>query len=302
MTAARMHADEVETNEPLVRRLLNAQFPAWAELPIKRVESAGTDNALYRLGSNMVVRLPRIHWAVDAIEKEQRWLPLIARHLPLAVPSPIAKGTAGEGYPWDWSIYSWLDGKNAAIASINDLKQAGVDIAGFIVALRGIDPTDGPRPKRPARLAMYDSVTRAAISQLENEIDGRLARRVWDAALEAHEWDGRPTWVHSDLDPGNVLIRSGRISAVIDWGSLHIGDPARDMKIAWSLLSGESRDVFRDRVGADDATWARGRGMVLAEALQNLLYYNIHSNPVIVRMAYHKISQLTVDQSDRDRG
>jgi len=222
VTAARMHADEVETNEPLVRRLLNAQFPAWAELPIKRVESAGTDNALYRLGSNMVVRLPRIHWAVDAVEKEQRWLPLISRHLPLAVPSPIAKGTAGEGYPWDWSIYSWLDGKSAAIASINDLKQAGVDIAGFIVALRGIDPTGGPRPKRPSRLAMYDSVTRAAISQLENEIDGRLARRVWDAALEAHEWDGRPTWVHSDLDPGNVLIRSGRISAVIDWGSLHM--------------------------------------------------------------------------------
>jgi len=124
-----MHADEVETNEPLVRRLLNAQFPAWAELPIKRVVSAGTDNALYRLGSNMVVRLPRIHWAVDAVEKEQRWLPLISRHLP---------------------------------------------------------------------------------------------RRVWDAALEAHEWDGRPTWVHSDLDPGNVLIRSGRISAVIDWGSLHM--------------------------------------------------------------------------------
>src|SRR5947207_9742242 len=143
MPPDRMHADEVNTDVSLVRRLLAAQFPQWADLPIRPVRSAGTDNALYRLGEDMVVRLPRIHWAVGQVEKEQQWLPRLAPLLPLAIPVPLAKGTPAEGYPWHWSIYRWLEGENATIERLADLHQAATALAEFVAALQRIDPAGG---------------------------------------------------------------------------------------------------------------------------------------------------------------
>src|SRR5438045_2567318 len=131
MPAEKMHADEVDTDVSLVGRLLATQFPQWADLPIRPVRSAGTDNAIYRLGDALAVRLPRIHWAVGQVDKEQQWLPRLAPLLPLAIPVPLAKGTPAEGYPWHWSVYGWLEGENATIERIADPGQAATELAQF---------------------------------------------------------------------------------------------------------------------------------------------------------------------------
>src|SRR5438034_8671638 len=161
-----MHADELDIASALVGRLLSAQSPRWAHLPLEPVQSAGTDNAIYRLGDDMAVRLPRIDWAVGQVETEHRWLPRLAQHLPLAVPVPLAKGIPGQGYPWHWSVHRWLEGENATVARIADLGQAATDLARFVAALHQIDPVGGPPASRGVPLAMRDQPTREAIEAL----------------------------------------------------------------------------------------------------------------------------------------
>ncbi len=298
MTAGQMHVDEVATDEPLVRRLLAAQFPQWSDLPITPVESAGTDNAIYRLGEDLAVRLPRIHRAVGQADKEFRWLPRLGPHLPLAVPAPLAQGNPGEGYPWHWSVYRWLEGENATLDRIADPNQAAVDLAQFIIALQQIDPTGGPLAEDPISrglpLAIRDTATRAAIVALQGMIDTAAATAVWEAALLAPEWDRAPVWFHGDLLPGNLLFEEGRLRSVIDFGGLGVGDPACDLMIAWGLFSGESRKVFRTAVGVDDATWARGRVHALSQALIFIPYY-VNTNPMGVRYAQHQLDEVLAD-------
>jgi aminoglycoside phosphotransferase (APT) family kinase protein len=292
-----MHADEVDTDATLVRRLLIAQFPQWAGLPIEPVRSAGTDNAIYRLGDDLAVRLPRIHWAVGQVEKEQRWLPRLAPHLRLAIPVPFAKGAPGEGYPWHWSVGPWLEGENATVDRIRDLREAATDLAAFIAALQRIDPTGGPRPgptERGVPLAVRDSDTRTAIAALCGEVDTDGVTAAWDAALAAPVWQRPEVWIHGDLSSGNLLAVRGRVSAVIDFGALNVGDPSCDLSVAWTLFSGESREVFRAALSVDDATWARGRGWALSWALIALPYY-LRTNPVIVASARHTIAEVLAD-------
>ena len=299
MSARKMHADEVDIDASLVRRLLAAQFPHWANLPIEPVRSAGTDNAIYRLGDDMAVRLPRIHWATQQAEKERQWLPRLAPHLPLAIPVPLAMGEPAEGYPWRWSVYRWLSGENAAGGRIADLRLAAVDMAQFIAALRRIDATGGPRPGtynsgRGVPLAERDAETRAAIASLGGLIDAGAVTAAWDAALRAPAWDGPLVWIHGDLQAGNLLVEQGRLSAVIDFGCLGAGDPACDLSIAWTLFSGASRDAFRAALAVDDAAWARGRGWALSVALIALPYY-LETNPVIVAASRHAIEEVLAD-------
>jgi aminoglycoside phosphotransferase (APT) family kinase protein len=298
MGARKMHADEVETDVPLVRRLLAAQFPRWADLPIGPVPSAGTDNALYRLGEEMVVRLPRIHWAVGLVEKEQEWLPRLAPHLPLSVPVPLAMGKPAEGFPRPWSVYRWLEGENATADRIGDLREAAADLAHFITDLQRIDPTGGP-PSGPANffrgvpLAARDAGVRAAIAAWEGMVDTGALTAAWDAALQAPVWHGPPVWIHGDLSSGNLLVQRGRLSAVIDFGCLGVGDPAADLIVAWTLFSGESRDVFRAALRVDDATWARGRGWALTRV--GALPYYRDTNPVLVASARHAIDEVLAE-------
>jgi len=299
MSSISKHPGEVHTDEHLVRRLLEAQFPEWAGLPIKRVPSAGTDNALYRLGDEMVARLPRIDWAIAAIEKECRWLPYLAPHLPLPVPAPLAMGEPGEGYPWHWSVCQWLDGENATLDRIGDLKQFATDLGAFITVLQRIDPDDGPRSGTPGTsrgvpLAPRDADTRDSIAKLEGIIDTAAATAAWDAALAAPVWDGPPVWLHGDLQSGNLLVRDGRLSAVIDFGCLAVGDPACDMMVGWTLLTAESRAAFRAAVGVDDATWARGRGWALSFGVGAYSYYK-DTNPVLAGIGRHAIAEVLGD-------
>jgi aminoglycoside phosphotransferase (APT) family kinase protein len=293
MTADKMHVGEVDIDASLVCRLLAAQLPQWADLPIEPVPSAGTDNALYRLGDDMAVRLPRIQWAAG-VDKEHEWLPKLAPFLPLAIPVPLAKGNPGEGYPWHWSVYRWLEGENATIEHIVDLSQAATDLAHFIIALQQIGPTGGPPARRGVPLARRDQPTREAIAALHGTLDADTLTAAWESALTAPAWQGPPVWVHGDLLPGNLLVKQGRLSAVIDFAGVGMGDPACDLMIAWNLFTAETRGVFRAALAVDDATWIRGRGWALSQALIFIPYY-LDTNPVGVAIAQRTINEVLAD-------
>ncbi|MCO5994280.1 aminoglycoside phosphotransferase family protein [Actinoallomurus rhizosphaericola] len=258
----------------LVRRLLAAQFPQWSDLPVRPVEVDGWDNRTYRLGDEMSVRLPTAAGYAPAIGKEHRWLPVLAPSLPVEIPTPLAKGTPGEGYPFDWSVRRWLDGRLARRERIPDLPAFAADLADFIRALQRVDATGGPAAGahswyRGASLTHYDDETRRCLAALGGRVDTRRASAVWDAALAA-EWNGAPVWFHGDVAVNNLLVRDGRLAAVIDFGTSGVGDPACDLVIAWTFFSGESRETFRTAVGQDPATWARARGWALWKALLGL--------------------------------
>jgi aminoglycoside phosphotransferase (APT) family kinase protein len=255
----------------LVRRLVAAQFPRWAHLPVRPVLFGGKNNTTFHLGDEMSVRLPSHRAYVAQVEKEQAWLPRLAPHLPLAIPEPVGQGEPGEGYPWPWSIYRWIEGETASLDRIADLPQFARDLAGFLRALQARDVTDGPVAGqhnffRGGPLATYDDQTRKAIEDLGDSIDGAVALEIWEQALAA-DWRNPPVWLHGDVAAGNLLVRDGKLSAVIDFGILGVGDPACDLAIAWTLLQGEARAAFREAMPLDEGTWARGRGWTIWKAL-----------------------------------
>lgn len=291
-----MHADELHTDATLVRRLLAAQFPQWAALPVERIPSSGTDNALYRLGGDMVVRLPRIHWAVAGVDREQEWLPRVAPFLPVPVPVPLARGEPAEGFPWPWSVCPWLAGENPVVDRIRDARSLATDLAQFVAALQRIDSAGGPAAGRGVPLAMRDEPTRTALAALRGAVDSEGVTAAWDAALQTPAWSGPPVWVHGDLAPGNLLLDGGRLTGVIDFGGLGVGDPACDLMVAWNLLPADARRAFRAESGVDDATWTRGRGWALSVALIQLPYYR-DTNAALAASARHVIREVLADSA-----
>lgn len=293
-----MHADEVHTDVTLVRRLLARQFRQWADLPIELVDSYGTDHDIYRMGEELAVRLPRIGWATGQAAKEGTWLPKLAPHLPLAVPVQLAIGEPAEGYPFTWSVYEWLPGENAN-GALENLDRAAVDLAAFVRALRQVDATGAPpRPPhgRGGPLAEGDGQVRRSISQLADRIDGKATFGSWEESLNAPAWEGPECWVHGDLLSGNLLVVDGRLSAVIDFGGLNVGDPACDLQPAWNMFAGESRLRFRDALEVDDASWLRGRGWSLFQAVSALAYY-WDTNPGMVTQASHALAEVLGDNN-----
>jgi aminoglycoside phosphotransferase (APT) family kinase protein len=289
-----MHEGEVDIEVELVHQLLRAQFPQWAELPLARVQSTGTVNAIYRLGEDMCVRLPRVKlWAGD-LEKELRWLPTLAPHLPLAVPEPVATGRPDAGYPFVWAIYRWVEGETFARDRGGDEHQAAVDLAQFVARLRGLDPAGAPRSRRDRSMHAQDAETRTAIEQLRGVIDADAVIAAWKTALAAPAWEGRAVWTHGDLLPPNLLGDRGRLLAVIDFGSMGVGDPAIDVIPAWSVFGAGGRRAFRASLGVDDATWARGRGFALHQALLIIPYYPA-TNPAFVTMATRTVDEVLAD-------
>ena len=284
-----MHADELHTDVPLVRGLLAGQFPEWAVLPIERVSSSGTDNALYRLGDDLVVRLPRIHWAESGLAKELQWLPLLAPLLPVEIPVPVARGRPAEGYPWEWAIYSWLQGENPSPGEV-----PATDLVGLLRAFREIDLPNAPPTRRGKPLLSQDEWTRAALVELDGMIDTEAVTAAWDAALRVPDWAGPPVWLHGDLLPGNLLVRDDHLSGVLDFSLVGVGDPACDLIVAWALLPVEARERFRAELGVDDDTWARGRGWALSIALVALPYYK-DTNPGFAATARHLIAEVLAE-------
>ncbi len=298
MGPVRMHPDEIKTDVALMRRLLAEQFPQWADLPIEPVVLYGTDHDIYRLGDHLAARLPRIEWATRQAAKEAEWLPKLAPNVPLALPVQLAMGRPAEGYPYGWSVYQWLPGENAN-GTIYDLEQAAVDLAAFVHALRQIDTSDAPARQSRGRggpLAESDVQVRRSIAQLGDRIDGASTLRSWEESLHAPTWTSDEVWVHADLLPGNLLVVDGRLSAVIDFGTLNVGDPACDLLPAWNMFADGSRIRFRTELEVDDASWLRGRGWALAQAVAALPYY-WDTNPGMIRQASHALAQVIADRS-----
>ncbi|QUQ65724.1 aminoglycoside phosphotransferase [Kutzneria sp. CA-103260] len=254
-----------------MRRLINDQFPRWAGLPVRPVAKSGWDNVTFHLGDTMLVRLPSAAEYALAVDKEQRWLPVLAPRLPLPIPVPVAKGSPGADYPFSWSIYHWMQGEPARADHISDPVRFALDLAEFLAALQRIDAADGPQPGkhnwfRGATLRTYDGIAQRALTTLDGHIDVDLARELWKTALDA-PWDGVDVWFHGDVAPGNLLLDGGKLAAVIDFGTCGVGDPSCDLAIAWTLLTDGGRQAFRERLSVDEATWARGRGWALWKTL-----------------------------------
>ena len=291
-----MHRADITAE--LARRLVAEQFPQWADLPVRGVDLDGWDNTTFRLGDAMSVRLPSGEWYAPQVAKEHRWLPVLAPRLPLQIPVPLAEGAPGCGYPWPWSVYRWLDGEPLAPGLVTDLPQFAADLAGFLAALYAADPADGPPPGqhtcfRGAPLTVYDAETRAALAALDGQIDAAGAADVWAAALRA-TWAGSPVWFHGDISHGNLLVRDGRLSAVIDFGCSGVGDPACDTVISWTFLTGESRRVFMDELPVDEGAWARGRGWAIWKAMI-VLVDALRSDPADAEECKRVISEIIAD-------
>ncbi len=298
MPVAKLHDSEPDIDVAQVGRLVADQFPRWAGLPLAPVTASGTDNVMLRLGDRLVVRLPRTVSAVPSLRKEVRYAPTLGPRLPVPVPVPLALGVPGQGYPWPWTVSGWLAGENPSPGYAHGPGLA-VDLANFITALHaadvGTETSAGPlRTYRGGPLGARDVPTRSAIDSCADLLDPALLTAAWDEARRVSEWEGDSVWVHTDLQPGNLLAAGGRLAGVLDWGGLAIGDPAVDFIVAWNLLDEENRAVFRDAVDVDGPTWDRGRAWALSIGIIAYPYY-VDTNPQLARVSKYQIEQAVAD-------
>lgn len=274
-----------DISEMLVEKLVQAQFPQWAGRPVVAVPS-GTDNLMFRLGDDLVIRLPRRPG--PNVEKEYRWLPWLAPRLPLAVPEPVALGRPGEGCPLTWSISRWLPGTH----DISDLPGAAAALGDFVAALQTVEvPPDAP----PAHRGGSYQDAADSIRGILREFDLAELSGIWEAALDLPEPNGRKVWLHSDLLPPNLLADdAGRLSAVIDFGCLGVGDPACDLMPAWTVFDQATRPIFRRRVDPDEVTWQRGRAWAMVFGLGAWHYY-LRKNPSFAAVGRRTVNQVLTD-------
>ncbi len=296
----KLHNDEVDIDTDLVRRLVAEQFPPLRDLPVSEFESTGTVNAIYRLGDEFSVRLPRVQRWASGVEQECKWLPLLAPSLTLQVPEPIAKALPTGYYPFPWAIFRWIDGHTYAPDLIDDERRAAADLAQFVAELRSNDlpamDDQTPYSGRPP-LAEQDADVRTWIAQSGDLIDGPAVTAAWEDALQSPAWDGTCAWIHSDLVPPNLLVKAGRLRAVIDFGATGLGDPATDLNPAWSVFGRAGRSVFRDLVGADDDIWRRGRGIAISQAVGLVPYYVV-TNPALSALGRRMLREILADFRD----
>ncbi|MET9274769.1 aminoglycoside phosphotransferase family protein [Kribbella sp. NPDC003557] len=293
MSPRKIYADQAAIDTSLVRELVAAQFPQWAALPLEPVDSGGLVNAIYRLGSDLSVRLPLRPSTADIMQREQAKLAALAPLLPVVIPSVEAIGSPTEAFPGEWSVHRWLAGTHPSPDALVDPRGLAMELAAFVDAFRRIDLPDRP-PVYPgerrtrAPMVSLDSSTREAIGELDGLIDTRAALASWEKSL-AVPYDGREVWVHSDLTPSNLLVSSeGRLTAVLDFETCGVGDPACDLFPVWYLLPTTVHDEFRAALDMDDATWLRGRGRVLSQAVTVLRHLK-DTNPTLANSARHAI-------------
>lgn len=288
-----MNASEIATTETLVRSLISLQFPEFSHLPVQRFASAGTDNAMYRLGDELAVRLPRAGWAVDMVTKEQQWVPVLAQQLPLSVPLPIAHGRPCKEFPHPWSIVEWLPGEIASLDRLSKPIEAAETLARFVNQLQQIDATAGPSHVRGGPVRNDDEAVRRAIAGLRGELDPTALERAWERVLDAPDYIGPPRWFHGDLGPLNLLAHQEQLTSVIDWGTCGVGDPAVDARVAWNLFDKDARAAYRAVAGFDDAAWERGKGWILT-GVTGIIHYR-NSSPALVQTLVTGIQAVLAD-------
>jgi aminoglycoside phosphotransferase (APT) family kinase protein len=301
MSVAELPRENVAVNTELVGELIYDQFPEWVDLPLTPFSSQGTDNAVFRLGEEMVVRLPQTPKASLQVEKEQMWLPKLAPHLSIPIPTLLGVGKPTHQYSWSWSVYDWLEGDIATVERIGDrADQAARSLGKFITSLQAFPAEDGPLPGehnfyRGVPLADRDGAVQLALASVRGIIDVRKASQARDNALQVPAWNGSPKWIHGDLADSNILWSNEDISAVIDFGGSCVGDPACDLMIGWDILA-DAREVFRETVEPDTDSWDRGRGWALSTGLITLSRF-AESRPTIAKCAVHKITQSITDKA-----
>jgi aminoglycoside phosphotransferase (APT) family kinase protein len=296
MSLPQLHADQIPFDLALARRLLRSQFPEYSALPISLVEARGTDHCLYRIGDSLVARFPIIDWAAEQVWSDQRWLPFFSRILPLAVPSQLGVGAPAFGYPFHWSVCSWLEGEPLEPEGRDDSPGIVGQLCDVLAALRAAPTAGAPRAGeerlRGRPLSDKDAETRVAIARLPDDVDRERLTKAWEDALSVPTFSGEPSWFHGDLLPGNVLTSHGRIGAIIDFGGPGVGDPSCDYLAAWNCLTPRERKWFRERCGASGADWTRGIGHTLSQAAIYVPYY-LESNGAGARAAIRVLKRIT---------
>ncbi|GAA1336350.1 aminoglycoside phosphotransferase family protein [Actinocatenispora thailandica] len=292
----RMHDDQVDLSEATVAALVAEQFPQWGALPVRRVGSHGTVNALYRLGEELVLRFPLRPDDGAELRAERDHARLLGPHLPLPVPETVAIGGPGAGYPGHWSVCRWLSGATADRRPVADQERLAADLAGFVAALRAVDTggRTGTSTGRGSPLSSMDGAVRGALRESAGLVDTDRLARIWDECLAAGPYRGAGVWLHADLMPGNLLLREGILVAVLDLGTVRVGDPAVDLMPAWNLFDAAARDRYRRALGVDEGTWRRGRGWALVQAIVALPYY-VHTNPTMADTARRTLAAMLAE-------
>lgn len=290
-----MHEDDLAIDEASIRLTIVEQTPAWADLPMRRIHSSGTDNALFRLGEDLLLRLPRRASAIAFLAKELDWLPRLTG-LPLEIPRLRHRGPIDLGAPCEFGLFDWMDGEIATPEAIADPDATAIALADFLTALHG-QPTEGApvagpiNSRRGVALAEMTQATLSSIDRLSDEIDTHAAINLWETAT-GESLCSRPVWLHGDLKADNLLARDGRLAAVIDWGLSAVGDPAADHAVAWTWIKPGSRQRFRDALDIDDGDWQRAKGWALYGAVIALSYYRGGRNEALCRQCRLTLSRL----------
>ncbi|MEV6367650.1 aminoglycoside phosphotransferase family protein [Micromonospora musae] len=300
-----LHENEIRVDEEVVRSLLKEQRPEWADLPVV-FAGAGTDNTMYRLGDELLVRLPRTPEKANALRKERTWLPRLAPYLPCRVPEPVHAGEPAAAFPVAWAVYRWIDGEVLGPGCVTDWATFGRDLA---AAVRSLHSTDLMGATREGDLSWYRGgalepcdgwVTRSfadcrGISGLD--LDVAALERMWRDALRLPEPTGRPEWLHGDLRPANLLAHEGRLHAIIDFGGLSVGYPDAEHATVWDLPA-EARAAYWESTGLDEVTWLRARAWAVAVAVSSVSYY-WDSYPEFVRECRARLTGILDDARER---
>lgn len=290
-----MPQDDLPITDALIFELLERHVPQWAGEPIHKVNSSGTDNALYRIGERLVLRIPRRENAALLVSKELDWLPHLG-NLPLGVPKLRYRGRVNLGIDCDFGILDWLDGSLATPENISDVSAAAISLAVFLKALHRKSTTGAPRagPANHLRGIPLNDISDRTLSAIEivaDEIDAPAALELWKCAL-SEQFSATPVWLHGDLKADNLLTIDGKLSGVLDWGLSAVGDPAADYASAWSWVHPSARDAFRDALNLGEADWLRGKAWALYGAVIALSYYRGGKNEPLCAQCRLTLSQL----------
>jgi aminoglycoside phosphotransferase (APT) family kinase protein len=259
--------NKTKFNIKIAENLISDQFPEWQNLPITPVKNSGWDNYSYRLGNDLLLRFPSHNAYISSVKKEQYWLPKLAKELTIQIPTPVATGRPNRDYPYPWSIYQWIPGEIFDPSRTNSLNEFATDLALFLKSFEAIDAKNGPQPSeenfyRGGDLSKYTEQTHQAINMLDNKIDTQKAYDIWDVAIN-NPCEQKPVWVHGDMSMGNILVKDGKLTAIIDFGQMCVGDPACDLVPYWTLFDSKQAELFKQTVNLDTKTWQRARGWAL---------------------------------------
>lgn len=300
-----LHQNEVSVDDVLVRSLLEAQRPDWADLSLSP-GGAGTDNTMYRLGDDLLVRLPRTADKARSVRKEQEWLPRLAPLLACPIPEPVHAGTPTTAFPLVWSVYRWIDGDEAHPDTVRDWAAFGADLAAIVRELHNIDlmgatRTDDLSWYRGGSLQACDQWISTCLEDCRTtvgpELDVETLEQLWRAALALPEPSGPHVWLHGDLKPTNLLVRERKLHAVIDFGCLSVGFPDAEHSTLWDLPP-QARQAYWNTLDLDDLTWARARAWAIAVGVSGISYY-WHTYPAFVAECQARLQAILTDAAAR---